>query len=41
MPETPAAVTHFKETFEKLRAEVAKFIVGQQDIIEQEFGDFG
>ncbi|MCX6853289.1 MAG: AAA family ATPase, partial [Verrucomicrobia bacterium] len=25
---------HFKETFEKLGAEVAKFIVGQQDIIE-------
>jgi len=35
MPETPVAVVHFKETFEKLRAEVAKFIVGQQDIIEQ------
>ena len=34
MPETPAAVAHFKETFEKLRAEVSKFIVGQQDIIE-------
>ncbi len=33
-PETPAAVQHFHETFEKLRAEVAKFIVGQKDVIE-------
>jgi len=31
MPDT----AHFKETFEKLRAEVSKFIVGQHDIIEQ------
>lgn len=25
---------HFKDTFEKIRAEVSKFIVGQQDIVE-------
>ena len=30
----PPAVSHFQETFEKLRAEVSKFIVGQHDIIE-------
>lgn len=32
--ETEAAVVQFRETFEKLRAEIAKFIVGQKDIIE-------
>lgn len=25
---------HFKDTFEKIRAEISKFIVGQQDIVE-------
>ena len=30
MPDT----AHFKETFERLRAEVSKFIVGQKDIID-------
>jgi MoxR-like ATPase len=29
------AVTHFRETFDKLRTEISKFIVGQQDIIDQ------
>ena len=28
-----AAVEDFRENFEKLRAEIAKFIVGQEDII--------
>ncbi|HAL71450.1 MAG TPA: AAA family ATPase, partial [Verrucomicrobiales bacterium] len=33
-PETTAAVQHFHDTFEKLRAEIAKFMVGQRDVIE-------
>lgn len=33
-PDTKAAVSHFHESFEKLRSEVSKFIVGQKDIIE-------
>jgi MoxR-like ATPase len=35
LPDTKVAVAHFHESFEKLRAEVSKFIVGQKDIIEQ------
>ncbi|GAA5132908.1 MoxR family ATPase [Prosthecobacter algae] len=33
-PETTATVQHFHDTFEKLRAEIAKFMVGQRDVIE-------
>jgi MoxR-like ATPase len=33
-PDTKAAVSHFHDSFEKLRSEVSKFIVGQKDIIE-------
>jgi MoxR-like ATPase len=32
---TKVAVAHFHESFEKLRTEVSKFIVGQKNIIEQ------
>ena len=32
--ETAAAINHFKEVFEQLRAEIGKFIVGQHNIVE-------
>ena len=32
--ESTEAVEHFKEAFERIRGEVAKFIVGQEDIVE-------
>ncbi|MCB1238021.1 MAG: AAA family ATPase, partial [Verrucomicrobiae bacterium] len=33
-PETEKRVAHFRETFEKIRAEIGKFIVGQEAIVE-------
>lgn len=35
MTSPEASAQHFKDTFEKLRSEVAKYIVGQKDIIDQ------
>ncbi len=32
---TEASITHFRETFDKLRKEVSRFMVGQKDIIDQ------
>lgn len=35
MTSPESSAQHFKDTFEKLRTEVAKYIVGQKDIIDQ------